>query len=59
MKAWTFGYGVRNLEGEKIIEFRDAMGMIVCGTQFQTNNNKQIMYLSGGIGFHDRLFDDT
>mgnify|MGYP007071599789 CR=1 FL=1 len=43
-----FGYGVRNVEGEKILEFGDAMEMIVCGTQFKKDDNKLITYSSGG-----------
>ena len=29
------GYGMRNAEGERILEFCEAAGMIVCGTQFR------------------------
>ena len=38
------GYGVRNMEGERIL---DAVGMIVCGTQFSKTENKLIFYSSG------------
>ena len=41
------GYGVRNA-GERILEFCEAAGMIVCGTQFRKADSKLISYLSGG-----------
>ena len=34
------GYGVRNTEGERILEFCEAAGMIVCGTQFRKADSK-------------------
>ena len=43
-----FGYGIRNMEGETILEFGDAMDMIVCGTQFKKDDNKIVTYSSGG-----------
>ena len=42
------GYGERNAEGETILEFCVATEMILCGTQFQKENNKLISYSSGG-----------
>ena len=42
------GYGVRNAEGERILEFCEAAGMIVCGTQFRKADSKLISYSSGG-----------
>ena len=42
------GYGVRNMEGERILEFCEAVGMIVCGTQFSKTESKLISYSSGG-----------
>ena len=35
-----YGYGIRNMEGETILEFGDAMDMIVCGMQFKKDDNK-------------------
>ena len=29
------GFGTRNVEGERILEFGDAVGMVVCNTFFQ------------------------
>ena len=41
-------YGVRNTEGERILEFCKAAGMSVCGTQFRKADSKLISYSSGG-----------
>ena len=35
---WCFGYGVRNLEGERILEMGSALGMIVCNTFFKKHD---------------------
>ena len=40
---------MKNVAGEKILEFGDAMEMNVCGTRFQKDDDKLIMYLSGGM----------
>ncbi len=43
-----YGYGVRNSEGESILEFCVAADMALCGTQFRKDDNKLISYSSGG-----------
>ena len=35
-----YGFGPRNLDGETILEFGDAMEMIVCNTHFKRNEQK-------------------
>ena len=30
-----YGYGVRNGEGERILEFADGAGLLICNTRFQ------------------------
>ena len=35
---------MRNAEGERILEFCEAAGMIVCGTQFRKADSKLISY---------------
>ena len=40
------GFGTRNAEGERILEFGDAVGMVVCNTFFK-KENKAITYQSG------------
>ena len=42
------GYGKRNLEGEMILEFARAMGMVVCNTLFTKEERKKVTYESGG-----------
>ena len=43
-----FGHGLRNMEGETILEFGDAMDIIVCGMQFKEDDNKIVTCSSGG-----------
>ena len=42
------GYGTRNGEGERILEFCDAMGLMLCNTFFKKDENKLVTYSSGG-----------
>ena len=39
--------GTRNAEGERILEFGYAMGMVVCNTFFKKEDSKLITYQSG------------
>ena len=41
------GFGTRNAEGERILEFGDAVGMVVCNTFFKKEDSKLITYPSG------------
>ena len=41
------GFGTRNAEGERIIEFGDAVGMVVCNTFFKKEGTTLITYQSG------------
>ena len=41
------GFGTRNAEGERILEFADALGMVVCNTFFKKEDSKLITYQSG------------
>uniref|UniRef100_UPI00358FD06E craniofacial development protein 2-like n=1 Tax=Myxine glutinosa TaxID=7769 RepID=UPI00358FD06E len=43
-----YGYGVRNGEGERILEFADGADLLICNTQFQKEDNKLVTYTSGG-----------
>ena len=40
-------FGTRNAEGERILEFGDAVGMVVCHTFFKKEDSKIIAYQSG------------
>jgi len=44
-----FSYGTRNVEGERILEFGDAMEMVVCNTLFKKEDKKLVTYESGGV----------
>ena len=41
------GFGTRNAEGERILEFGDAVGMVGCNTFFKKEDSKLITYQSG------------
>jgi hypothetical protein len=38
------GFGVRNLEGEMLLEFADAMGLVVCNTCFTKKDSQNVTY---------------
>src|SRR6266516_1216804 len=42
------GYGERNTEGEMLLEFADAMKLVVLNTWFTKNEPKKVTYESGG-----------
>ena len=42
-----FGYGTRNTEGNRILEFCTAQDMVVCNTCFQKQDSHLITYASG------------
>ena len=44
-----YGYGNRNEEGERILEFCDALEMNIGNTWFSQEENKRITFESGGI----------
>ncbi len=37
-----YGYGVRNVEGERILEFADGADLLICNTQFQKDDNSSL-----------------
>ena len=41
------GFGTRNAEGERILEFDDAVGMVVCNSFFKKEDSKLITNQSG------------
>jgi len=43
-----YGFGERNADGEQILEFCDAMELIVTNTCFKRQKNKLATYVSGG-----------
>ena len=42
------GYGVRNVEGERILEMGSALDLVVCNTWFKKRDSRLITYTSGG-----------
>ena len=42
------GLWVRNTEGEMLLEFADAMELVVLNTWFTKNESKKVTYDSGG-----------
>ena len=42
------GYGVRNTEGEMLLEFADAMDLVVTNTWFTKDDYQLVTYESGG-----------
>ena len=44
----NFGYGTRNAEGERILEFAEAMGYVVTSTLFTKRQSHLVTYESGG-----------
>ena len=43
-----FGFGNRNKEGERLLEFGTATDMVVCNTLFRKRLSRLITYESGG-----------
>ena len=43
-----WGYGTRNAEGERILEFALAMNMVICNTAFKKRESHLVTYRSGG-----------
>ena len=43
-----FGYGTRNVEGEKVLEFAVATNTVLCNTFFKKDKEKLVTYSSGG-----------
>ena len=44
-----YGFGARNDEGVRILDFAVAAEMVVCNTLFKKENNKLITYSPGGV----------
>ena len=44
-----YSFGMRNAEGERILEFADATNMVVCNSVFEKRESQLITYESGGV----------
>ena len=42
-------FGKRNGEGDRILEFADAMNMVICSSVFKKRQSQLITYESGGV----------
>lgn len=42
-----YGYGIRNIEGERILEMGSALDMVVCNTLFKKRESRLVTYKSG------------
>ena len=42
-----FGYGSRNADGSRILEFADGLNLVICNTLFTKHEAKLVTYLAG------------
>jgi len=49
---WThggFGYGSRNADGSRILEFADGLNLVICSSLFTKQEAKLVTYVSGPV----------
>ena len=44
-----FGYGSRNTDGSRILEFADGLNLVICNTLFTKHEAKLITYVAGPV----------
>ena len=44
-----FGYGSRNADGSRILEFADGLNLVICNTLFTKQEAKLITYVAGPV----------
>ena len=44
-----FGYGCRNTDGSKILEFADGLNLVICNTLFAKQEAKLVTYVAGPV----------
>jgi len=42
-----FGYGARNADGSRILEFADGLNIVICNTLFMKQESKLVTYVAG------------
>jgi len=42
-----FGYGSRNADGSRILEFADGLNLVICNTLFTKQESKLVTYVAG------------
>jgi len=49
MVVMGYGYGARNEDGSKILEFTDGLNLIICNTLFMKQESKLVTYVAGSV----------
>ena len=44
-----FGYGSRNDDGSRILEFADGLNLVICNTSFTKQEAKLVTYVAGPL----------
>jgi len=44
-----FGYGSRNTDGSRILEFADGLNLVICNTLFMKQEAKLVTYVAGPV----------
>jgi len=44
-----FGYGARNADGSKILEFAVGLNLVICNTLFMKQESKLVTYVAGRV----------
>jgi len=44
-----FGYGDRNADGSRILEFADGVNLLICNTLFMKQESKPVTYVAGSV----------
>jgi len=44
-----YGYGARNADGSRILEFADGLSIIICKTLFMKQESKLVTYVAGSV----------
>jgi len=44
-----FGYGSRNTDGSRILEFADGLNLVICNTLFTKQEAKLVTYVAGPV----------
>jgi len=44
-----FGYGSKNADGSRILEFPDGLNLVICNTLFTKQEAKLVTYVAGPV----------
>ena len=45
----SFGYGCRNTDGYRILEFADGLNLVICNTLFMKQESQLVTYAAGPV----------